>query len=277
MDDDGACRRINRELHWTSLIVIDGTSEIMKVVEPMRVGEVVATRPAALVGDVASRVATGRATLFGDVASRVATRRAALFGAALLVAHPFERAAHAGDDDAMAREYAAGARASGGRGANTMLKQRAASGVQRLGGDPLFKSGQIFDTVRSADGNAVDISFSFPPEWQVSSGPNLDVRNVRTSDSAFLLVAPLPKGKTVELLSRDFYTKLIFAPDGKYGAYGVVDDYSIKSFDVVSNKAPSGGDLSYRTFSLNFDALTYNQVPQTPHAPVGPDALSAPS
>lgn len=104
-----------------------------------------------------------------------------------------------------------------------MLKARAASGVERIGGSPLFKSGQILDTVRSADGQAVDISFAFPSDWALSSGPNLDVRNIRSSDSAFLLVAPLPKGKTLEKLPRDFYTSLIFSSEG---ASAVLDPIS---------------------------------------------------
>ena len=122
-----------------------------------------------------------------------ASRRSALYHAALLstmaVAPTWPAlAALDGDSDSLASSYASGSRAEGGRGANALLKKRAESGVRRIGGDPLFKPGQILDTVRATDGRAVDISFAFPAEWSVSKGPNLDVRDVRTSDSAFLLV-----------------------------------------------------------------------------------------
>ena len=96
-----------------------------------------------------------------------------------------------------------------------MIKKRAESGVQRIGnGSPMFKPGSILDAVRSADGSAVDIAFAYPKEWSVSEGPNLDVRNVRTSDSAFLLVAAIPAGETFEALPKKFFTDLLFRAEG---------------------------------------------------------------
>lgn len=181
--------------------------------------------------------------------------------AALLAALPLRAGAEltAATDADLADLYNAGARASGGRGASTMLRARAESGVERISGSsPLFRSGQILDTVRSADGSAVDITFSFPSEWNLASGPNLDVRNIRTSDSAYLLVTPLPKGKTFDQLPSAFFTDKIFASDGKYGAYGGVDGFTVKSFELAVVKTPSGSEQQYRQFELAFGALTYN-------------------
>ena len=128
-------------------------------------------------------------------------------------------AALVGDTDAVSQQFDAGARSSGGRGANALLKKRAESGVLRIGNaDPMFKSGSILDCVRAEDGSAVDISFVYPSAWTVSKGPNLDVRDVRTSDSAFLLVAPVPKAKTISSLPKSFFTSLLFSQEGKYGA-----------------------------------------------------------
>ena len=173
------------------------------------------------------------------------TRRAVLSAALVVSAPPLAwpaRAALSGSDADVAEQYASGARASGGRGASTMLRTRADMGVQRIGGEPMFKPGQILDGVRAADGSAVDISFSYPPQWTVSKGPNLDVRDLRTSDSAFLLVAPLPKGKSsVESLKPAFFTALLFAPDGKYGAYGGVDDFKVRDVKKIELKTPAGG------------------------------------
>jgi hypothetical protein len=209
-----------------------------------------------------------------------ASRRSALYHAALLstmaVAPTWPAlAALDGDSDSLASSYAAGSRAEGGRGANALLKKRAESGVRRIGGDPLFKAGQILDTVRATDGRAVDITFAFPSEWSVSKGPNLDVRDVRTSDSAFLLVADLPSGKTIDKLSRDFFTSLVFAPEGKYGAYGGVDGFTVgKDWALVSSKDPSSGmEQQYRQFSLSFDALTYNANTVNRRAKVSATAL----
>jgi len=189
------------------------------------------------------------------------TRRA-LLSAALLATARRPLAAHAdltGGDQAMATQYASGARASGGRGANTMIKPRSEMGVMRIGGSPLFKPGTILDGVRSEDGSAVDVSFSFPEKWSLSGGPNLDVRDVKTSDSAFLLVAPLPRGKTLEDLPKRFFTDLLFSPQGKYGAYGGIDDYSISTFEMLSFTNPSGAPQPYRRLAVRFDVLTYNQ------------------
>ena len=126
-----------------------------------------------------------------EIAS-VASRRTAVLGGTASVLLPKAPAFAL-----TAEEYDAGIRlsgASGGRGANALLKTRAESGVVRTGliEDPLFKSGTIFDQLKNADGSATDVTFVFPERWVFSRGPNLDVRDVQTSDSAFLLVA---KGK----------------------------------------------------------------------------------
>ena len=70
--------------------------------------------------------------------SMVVESRRAMLGAALLSLpslplRPACAVLVGADDDQLARAYASGARASGGRGANTMIKERATTGVQRLG------------------------------------------------------------------------------------------------------------------------------------------------
>jgi len=201
-------------------------------------------------------------------ATHATRRRWVLLSSAMLSLSPNTRPAVAAlsgmsesaTADEMAAAYAAGARADGGRGANTMIKKRAESGVQRIGkGSPMFKPGSILDAVRSADGSAVDIAFAYPKEWSVSEGPNLDVRNVRTSDSAFLLVAAMPAGETFEALPKKFFTDLLFRAEGKYGAYGGVDDFAVTQSELTNLKAPSGTTQPYRRISMRFDVLTYNQ------------------
>ncbi len=185
---------------------------------------------------------------------------AALLAQPLLRPMPLHAALSGGTDDLL-QQYAEGARASGGRGASTMLRSRSDSGVERMivGADPQFKPGEILDTVRSTDGGAVDVSFAFPEAWTSTRGPNLDVRDVRASDSAYLLGRPLPRGKSsVDDLPKKWFADLIFDPDGKYGAYGGVDDYAISKWEVTKLTNPSGASQSYRRFALRFDALTYN-------------------
>lgn len=152
-----------------------------------------------------------------------------------------------------------------GRGAFAgVVKMRSVTGVERIGdASPLFKPGQVLDSVRSADGAAVDISFNFPEPWILAGEvggrvPNLDVRDVKTADSAFLLAAPLPAGTSFERLSDAWFLDVIFASDGKYGAYGKVDDRRVVSSSLMPLSLPSGGEQTYRRLDLKFAPLSYN-------------------
>ena len=147
-----------------------------------------------------------------------------------------------------------------GRPLNALIKFRAETGVQRLSSElnPLFKPGQILDELLTAEGTA-QIAFAFPADWTLAGGPNLDVRNVREADSAFVLAAPLPKGvREFDKLPNSFLLDVIFDPAGKYGQYGKCDDRKVVSSTLESFKLPSGGMQSYRHVNLKFAPLSYN-------------------
>jgi len=149
-----------------------------------------------------------------------------------------------------------------GRPLNALIKMRAETGVERVateGSSPLFKPGQILDDLRTADGGVAQVSFAFPDAWTLAGGPNLDVRDVKNSDSAFVLVRALPPRTKFDDLKNDFFVDLMFDPQGKYGAYGAVDDRKITSSQTVSVSLPSGGKQTYRRLSLKFAPLSYNQ------------------
>lgn len=151
-----------------------------------------------------------------------------------------------------------------GRSLNALIKLRAETGVERLGDNsPLFKPGQVLDEVRAADGSAVSIAFAFPEAWVLAGGPNLDVREIKESDSAFLLVTPLPASardpsEAFKALPADFFLNVLFDPKGKYGAYGTVDERKVISSRVEELTLPSGGKQLYRRLILSFAPLTYN-------------------
>ena len=108
-----------------------------------------------------------------------------------------------------------------GRPLNALIKMRAETGVERVGDNsPLFKPGQIFDQLRTADGGSAEIVFAFPQEWTLAGGPNLDVRDVKQSDSAFVLAAALPPRTKFEALADDWFLDVMFDPAGKFGQYG---------------------------------------------------------
>lgn len=146
-----------------------------------------------------------------------------------------------------------------GRPLNALIKFRAETGVERLvDTSPLFKAGQILDNLRTADGGVAEIAFSFPEAWTLAGGPNLDVRDVRQSDSAFVLVAKQPAKTPFEKLNDDFFLDVIFDPAGKYGQYGKCDDRTVKKSTLEQLTLPSGGKQPYRRIDLKFAPLSYN-------------------
>ena len=126
--------------------------------------------------------------------------------------------------EAMALEASGGLKPGTGRPLNALIKMRSETGVERTGAveTPLFKPGQCFDELRVAGGGAAEVAFSYPEAWTMASGPNLDVRDIKTSDSAFVLAAPLPAQKSFEALKDSWFMDIIFSPTGKYGSYGAL-------------------------------------------------------
>lgn len=214
---------------------------------PLRRGTLLGVLAAWCAPRLAPSIAEG---LSSADASRVATAAAQLSNA---------------DSSRAAELYASGARLNGGRGANALLKVRATTGVERTGtiASPLFKPGQILDELKGATPGAgpVSIAFSFPAAWSVASGPNLDVRDVRTSDSAFLIVARMPEGmSSLRDLPDTFFTDALFDPAGKYGAYGgLADGPRFLSSVALELSDSRGGRQPYRRLSIKFSPLTYNQ------------------
>ena len=97
-------------------------------------------------------------------------------------------------------EMLGGLKTGTGRSLNALIKMRATTGVTRANPDasPVFKSGQILDELVSANGGAVTLGFTFPTDWTVAGGPNLDARDVKAGDSAFVIVAEMPAGRKFE-------------------------------------------------------------------------------
>ena len=109
-----------------------------------------------------------------------------------------------------------------------------------------------------AFGFALQVAFAFPAAWTLAGGPNLDVRDVRQSDSAFLLVGALPAGQAFESLPDNFFLDLLFDPAGKYGQYGQVEDRKVLSCTLTALTLPNGHKQQYRRMALKFAPLSYN-------------------
>lgn len=69
----------------------------------------------------------------------------------------------------------------------------------------------------------------------------------KAGDSAFLQVAALPGGKSMADMKDSFFTKSVFATEGRFGAYGAATDIKVLSSDKGS---------SLRIFDVAFSALS---------------------
>lgn len=116
--------------------------------------------------------------------------------------------------------------------------------------------GSFYDEVRGvADPQSIlSVSFEFPRAWVAAKGPNIDVRDMRTGDGAYILAEPLDRSVPVEALPVDFFTKALFSPKGKYSAYGSVDDYRVARDGAAQRKDGS----SYRALDVKFSAPSFN-------------------
>jgi len=166
-----------------------------------------------------------------------------------------------GETSDVLRDSLGGLKPGTGRPLNALIKMRSETGVDRIStNSPLFRPGQILDELRTAHGGVAQIVFAFPPDWTLAGGPNLDVRDVRQSDSAYVLVAPLPPRFTIDRLTDEWFMDVLFDPAGKYGQYGVVEDRKVLSSSLVSLNAGDGrgGKQGYRKLALKFAPLSYN-------------------
>ena len=135
----------------------------------------------------------------------------------------------------------------------------AETGVVRVGdASPLFKAGQVLDQLKTSDDGQAEVLFSFPPEWTLAGGPNLDVRDVKQSDSAFVLAAPIPSKTKFEALNDEWFLEVLLDPMGKFGQYGKCDDRKVVSSALEATTLPTGQKQSYRKIELKFAPLTYN-------------------
>ncbi|KAG8461865.1 hypothetical protein KFE25_013884 [Diacronema lutheri] len=185
-------------------------------------------------------------------------RRLALGVAGALSCSVSARPTRAAEGSVPFAEPARSARAP--RGAAALLRERAKTGVTRTGmipeGQAVASPGIFSDELRGAgDPSAiVGVTFTFPKAWTPARGQNVDVRNIRTSDGAFLLALRAPDGaQSVRALPDAFFTRALFAPDGKFGQYGAVDDFRVLSSRVVERDG-----VPYATLDVRFSALSFN-------------------
>mmetsp|Transcript_273 Transcript_273/g.415 ORF Transcript_273/g.415 Transcript_273/m.415 type:complete len:296 (+) Transcript_273:176-1063(+) len=91
---------------------------------------------------------------------------------------------------------------------------------------------------------------SFYAPWPMLRSSGIESRDLASSESAFVQVAPLPEGKSVSSLPKSFFVDTIFGQTGKYGMYGTPTDIKVKKVRDSEN-----GSIYVATFTTLTPAM----------------------
>jgi hypothetical protein len=103
-----------------------------------------------------------------------------------------------------------------------------------------------------ADPKAVIVSFSSP--WPLARGPVFDVetRDSKTGEGAFLAVTKSLGGQSIESLPSSFLLDRLFSPTGRFSFYGAPTDVNVKSSRMDGNSRIM--ELSFSNLSQSTNA-----------------------
>ena len=141
-------------------------------------------------------------------------------------------------------------------------KSRPETGVVLRDGSDVMRdkrSGAVnAEVLVGQDKNTVLTSFESP--WPVAKGSVFDVecRDGKTGDGAFMAVTGDTGGKSLSDLPDNFFLDVIFSPTGRYSFYGQPTDIKVKK----SYTRPSDGN--YRILELTFSNLSQSTQTEIP-------------
>mmetsp|Transcript_3922 Transcript_3922/g.9343 ORF Transcript_3922/g.9343 Transcript_3922/m.9343 type:complete len:313 (-) Transcript_3922:63-1001(-) len=138
-------------------------------------------------------------------------------------------------------------------------KSRPETGVYLRDGSEVSRNKKSGDVnaeivVNGSDGEKMAILVGYSSPWPLAEGPFYDIecRNQKTSDGAFVQVTSNTKGKSVADIDNSFFLENLLAPSGRFSFYGQPTDVKIK-------KRATKGD--YTIIDLSF--ATLSQATQT--------------
>lgn len=142
-------------------------------------------------------------------------------------------------------------------GAGTISsRSRPVTGVVLL--DEVVSSGKESSPTISAEmvlDGGVAITASFESTWPLAKGMFYDVESrSKGGDGAFMHVASLPSGASLETLPSTFFTDKILSAAGRFGAFGAPTDVKILSSKTLESK-----EVSRRELEISFNALSPGQ------------------
>lgn len=141
-------------------------------------------------------------------------------------------------------------------------KSRPQTGVVfRDGTDVLQgKSGDVSAellTGTKAQPTAVLVSFSAPYKLETGSVFDVECRDGKTGDGAFLAVTESTNGKSLEELPSSFFLSRLFDPTGRFSFYGPPTDVKVKKSTILD-----GGNR--RLIELTFSNLSQSTNAEIP-------------
>jgi hypothetical protein len=102
----------------------------------------------------------------------------------------------------------------------------------------------LLNDKESNDLTAVLVTFSSP--WPIATGSvfDLECRDAKTGDGAFLSLSDEANGKSIQDLSDSFFLNKLFSPTGRFAFYGPPTDVKVK-------KSYMSGDSRFIEFSFS--------------------------
>lgn len=118
--------------------------------------------------------------------------------------------------------------------------------------------GVLAEILTGTKANPMAVLVSFASPWKLETGPVFDVetRDGRTGDGAFLAVTKSTGGKSLAELPSSFFLERLFDPTGRFSFYGPPTDVKVKSSRVE-------GDRRYIELSFsNLSQSTNAEIPR---------------
>jgi hypothetical protein len=139
-------------------------------------------------------------------------------------------------------------------------KSRPQTGVVLRDGSEVLQDNQgnvLSEILTGSKANPVAVLTTFRSPWKLETGPVFDVecRDGRTGDGAFLAVSADVNGKKISDLSTEFLLERLFNPEARFSFYGPPTDIKVKSSRTEGN---------YRYVELGFSTLSQSTNAEIP-------------
>lgn len=109
-----------------------------------------------------------------------------------------------------------------------------------------------------SDPKSVLISFTAPYKLETGSVYDVECRDQKTGDGAFLAVTEKANGKSLEELDSSFFMNRLFDPTGRFSFYGPPTDVKVKKSNMID-----GNNRMLEVSFSNLSQSTNAEIPRT--------------